>query len=163
MLSRPRPASKPISRAVRKTEDVSGGFRQAPGTKTHSAARFQPAFISAVPPPSSRLLALHVDSSKSIYSLCLSPTLAFSPRLLSLPLSSRNNKGAGNPAANASLLDGSATEAAPVRRGKAMYFPSFFFFSLALGQPALLCLLENTPSQVSSGCTCRVAKPLVSG
>lgn len=144
MLSRPRPPSKPIRRAVRKREDVSGGLR-------HLALRLiQPLTSSPLsslpyPPPtapSSRLLALHADSSKSIYSLCLSPTPAFCPRLFSFLLSPvETNKGAGNPAANASLLDGSATEAALfsvarrlqlsvcvcVRLGKALHFLSFPF------------------------------------
>lgn len=74
------------------------GGAQTPGTKTHSAAHFQAAFISAVSPPtapSSRLWALHADSSESIYSLCLSPTPALFPCFFSPPpppLSSRNKQ-----------------------------------------------------------------------
>lgn len=116
---------------------------------------------------------MRIHLNQSTASVCL-PLLLFFPFFFSLLLSPvETNEGGDNPAANASLLDGSATEAAfsaprlpefflffcVCGRGRLCISSVFFlFFGLAQGRPARLCLLENTPSQVSSACACPIAK-----
>lgn len=98
MLNRPRPPSEPIKRAVRKRENVSGlGGAQTPGTKTHSAAHFQPAFISAVSPlprlpQAGSWLCMWIHLNQSTASACLPLLLSFPVFLPPSPLQSKQIK-----------------------------------------------------------------------